>query len=144
MRPSWLLALSLLAADLGGLGCSEPTQTIVVLAPAVPTANRPSVDPSATAAPNCLTIRDAELGCSRRCDDLSSELRRCAQPGANGEVTVSWQWNTRQTAVTLDVKGSGMGDAADCVRARMERFVPCHDAESQQGTLPILFRPAAY
>lgn len=132
------------SASVAGLACTEPSQTVVVISPPEPAPSEFARSPAPLEPPpQCLTIRDAELGCSRRCDDLLAALRSCAQPEANGRILVTWRWNTRETDVTLEVQGAGMSEAAECVRARMTRFVPCDDTKPQQGTFPVLVRPRA-
>lgn len=107
--------------------------------------------PVASAAPvagdgPCVTFRDAELGCDRRCDSIEPVLQRCAARAASGSLTVAWSYEGDGPAVVrIEAEGSGLAGPSACVARVFARFVPClRGAGRQEGTVRLRFVPRAH
>lgn len=92
------------------------------------------------AAGGCLTIRDQELACDRRCDAIEPVLRACARGDAHGSILVHAHWDGVRTTTQLELRGAGLDEAAACVTRVFARYVPCLGASAgpQDATLPLL------
>lgn len=96
-------------------------------------------DSAATAPPTCLTFRDAELACERRCESIEPVLRTCATHGADGRMEVHFVWDGARTEVEAEIDGEHLERPAACVREVFARFVPCTSDAPMEGSLTLRF-----